>query len=75
MRKIREALRLRASGLTTRDVGESVGVGRTSVSEYLKRAAGQAGLSWPLPDDGHMMAIRRSFISKRTIHKLRGKRL
>lgn len=50
MRKIREALRLRTSGLTTREVGESIGVGRTSVSEYLKRAA-RAGLSWPLPDE------------------------
>lgn len=50
MRKIREALRLRASGLTTREVGASIGVGRTSVSEYIGRAA-RAGLSWPLPDD------------------------
>ena len=50
MRKIREALRLRASGLTTREVGDSIGVGRTSVSEYVGRAA-RAGLSWPLPDD------------------------
>lgn len=49
MRKIREALRLRASGLTTREVGDSIGVGRTSVSEYVGRAA-RAGLSWPLPD-------------------------
>ena len=50
MKKIREALRLRASGLTTREVGDSIGVGRTSVSEYVARAA-RAGLSWPLPDD------------------------
>ena len=50
MRKIKEALRLRASGLTTREVGESIGVGRTSVSAYLKRAE-RAGLSWPLPED------------------------
>ena len=50
MRKIREALRLRASGLTTREVGDSIGVGRTSVNEYVSRAT-RAGLSWPLPDD------------------------
>lgn len=49
MRKIREALRLRASGLTTREVGDSIGVGRTSVSTYLTRAQ-RAGLSWPLPE-------------------------
>lgn len=50
MRKIKEALRLRASGLTTREVGDSIGVGRTSVSTYLKRAE-RAGLSWPLPKE------------------------
>lgn len=50
MRKIREALRLRASGLTTREVGDRIGVGRTSVSKYLARAA-RAGLTWPLPEE------------------------
>lgn len=50
MRKIREALRLRASGLTCREVGDSIGVGRTSVSKYLARAE-RAGLNWPLPDE------------------------
>ncbi len=50
MRKIREALRLIASGLTMREVGDSIGVGRTSVSAYLKRAE-RAGLSWPLPEE------------------------
>ena len=50
MRKIRDALRLRANGLTTREVGESIGVGRTSVSVYLKRAE-RAGLSWPLSEE------------------------
>lgn len=50
IRKIRETLRLRASGLTTREVDDSIGVGRTSVNKYMSRAA-RAGLSWPLPDD------------------------
>lgn len=49
MSKIREALRLRASGLTTRKVGDSIVVGRTAVSKYVSRAA-RAELSWPLPD-------------------------
>lgn len=49
VRKIREALRLRASGLTTWEVGDSIGVGQTSVSEYVIRVA-WAGLTWPLPD-------------------------
>ncbi len=47
MRKIREALRLRAGGLSTRKIAASLGVGQTTANEYLKRAD-QAGLSWPL---------------------------
>ena len=50
MRKIREALRLEASGLSTRAMASSLGVGRTTLREYLGRARG-ARLSWPLPDD------------------------
>ena len=49
MRKIREILRLRhESGLSARDIARSCSVGRTTVSEYLSRAAA-AGLGWPLP--------------------------
>jgi len=50
MRRIRDALRLRAAGLTRRQIANSVGVGRTTVGDYLDRAA-RAGFSWPLPDD------------------------
>lgn len=50
MRKIREVLRLSWGGkLSGRDVGRSCGLGRTTVREYLARAA-RAGLSWPLPE-------------------------
>jgi transposase len=49
MRKIREALRLRASGRTLREIGISLSVGRTTIGEYLKRAD-MAGLCWPLED-------------------------
>jgi len=48
MRKISEALRLRAAGLSTRKIAASLSVGQSTVSEYLKRAD-RAGLSWPLP--------------------------
>ena len=48
MRKIAEALRLRAAGLSTRKIAASLSVGQTTVGEYLKRAE-RAGLSWPLP--------------------------
>lgn len=49
MRKVREILRLRASGLTEREVARSVGCARSTVQECLKRAR-EAGVSWPLPE-------------------------
>jgi transposase len=50
MRKVREILRLRASGLTDRQVAQSVGCARSTVQECLKRARA-AGISWPLPQE------------------------
>lgn len=47
MRKIREALRLHAGGLSTRKIAESLGVGQSTACDYLKRVE-RAGLSWPL---------------------------
>lgn len=38
MREIAEVLRLKASGLSTRQIAASLNVGRSAVSEYLKRA-------------------------------------
>ena len=49
MRKIREVLRLHHEcGLSKRQIAPIVGIGTTTVFDYLARA-GQAGLSWPLP--------------------------
>ena len=50
MRKIRDVLRLRAGGLSKRQIAASLNVGTTSVGEYLRRAR-RAGLGWPLPVD------------------------
>ena len=51
MRKTREILRLRLGlGLSLRDVGRSVCVSSSTVSETVSRAT-RAGLGWPLPDD------------------------
>jgi len=47
MRKIREALRLHASGLSTRKIATSLGVGQSTASEDLKRIE-RAALTWPL---------------------------
>jgi transposase len=49
MRKIEEVLRLKwGAGLSPRQIAKAVGVGRTTVSEYIARAEA-AGISWPLP--------------------------
>ena len=50
MRKIRDAMRLEAAGLSTRKIAASLGVGQSTASDYLSRARA-AGLSWPLPAD------------------------
>ncbi|HZU15985.1 MAG TPA: IS21 family transposase [Candidatus Dormibacteraeota bacterium] len=50
MRKITEVLRLAAQGRSNRDIATSVDIARSTVTEYLRRAA-EAGLSWPLPED------------------------
>ena len=50
MRKIREALRLRADGLSGRRIALSLSLGRATISDYLRRA-NVTGLAWPLPDD------------------------
>ena len=51
MRRIRELMRLRASGIMSdRAISQQIGVARSTLNEYLDRLAG-AGLTWPLPDD------------------------
>lgn len=51
MRKIREVLRLRwEHRVNVREIALSVGIGRTTVGEYLNRAKA-AGLAWPLPEE------------------------
>ena len=50
MRKVREVLRLKhALGMSERLIAEAVGIGKTAVGEYLRRAR-VLGLLWPLPD-------------------------
>lgn len=49
MRKIRDVLRLKASGLSYRAIARVCLIGKETVREYLGRAA-EAGLTWPLPE-------------------------
>lgn len=58
MRKIRDVLRLHAGGLSKRQIAASLGLGPTSVGEYVRRAR-RAGLAWPLPDGLSDAALER----------------
>ncbi len=48
VRKIREVLRLKADGVSDRQIARAVGSARSTVQECIGRARA-AGLSWPLP--------------------------
>lgn len=50
MRRIRDVVRLRADGLSLREVSASLQVPFTTVADHARRAE-RAGITWPLPDD------------------------
>ena len=59
MRKIKEVLRLKwAAGLSNRKIAASCGIGRPTVSEYL-RWAEEARLAWLLSDDLDDVCLER----------------
>ena len=58
MRKIREVLRLQASGISNRQIAQSLHLSRPAVANYLRRAAA-AGLRWPLPPELNDTAIEQ----------------
>ena len=59
MRKIREVLRLRhACGLSERRIALAVGLSRSTVKNYVERAAA-AGIAWPVPADVDDAALER----------------
>jgi transposase len=50
MRKVREVLRLKyALGASERQIAASIGASRSTIAEYLRRAA-VIGITWPVPD-------------------------
>ena len=58
VRKIKEMLRLKASGKSNRKIAVSCGIGRSTVADYLQRAA-DAGLVWPLSPELSDAAIEQ----------------
>lgn len=63
MRKIREVLRLKyACGASDRVIARSVGIGRTAIAEYVRRAA-VIGISWPIPEEIDDTALERKLFA------------
>ena len=70
VRKIREALRLKAEGFGDRQIAAVIGSARSTVQECLRRCR-EAGIAWPLPlelDEPalHVRLYRRSVALART---------
>src|SRR6266542_4161507 len=63
MRKVREVLRLKyACGASARVIAQSVGIGRTAVAEYIRRAA-VIGITWPIPAELDDTALERKLFA------------
>jgi transposase len=63
MRKVREVLRLKyACGASERVIAQSVGIGRTAVGEYVRRAA-VIGITWPVPVEFDDAALERKLFA------------
>ena len=50
MRKIRDVLRLRAAGMSKRQIAASLSIGPTAAGDCIRRAR-RVGVSWPIPED------------------------
>lgn len=62
MRKVGYVLRLRCSaGLSVRQIGNAVGIGRTAVSDYIARTEA-AGITWPLPAGMDVAELERRLL-------------
>ena len=69
MRKVREVLRLKyACGASVRTIARSVGVGHTTVAEYLRRTA-VIGITWPVPVEIDDAELERRLFTPAGFHK------
>jgi len=71
MRKVREVLRLKHSGLSIRSIARACSIGKETVREYLCRAS-EAGLSWSLSEELDDEALEQRLFP--SVIKIYGKR-
>jgi transposase len=75
MRKVREVLRQRyACGASERVIAQSLGIGRTAVGEYIRRAA-VIGITWPVPNELDDAALERKLFAPAGYNPPRSKAL
>ena len=68
MRKVRDVLRLRhAAGLSFREIGAALGVGKTQVGEYVRRAQ-VIGITWPVPEGLDDAELERQLFTPAGFH-------
>ena len=69
MRKVREVLRLRhALGVSERQIAIAIGVSRSTVGEYLRRAA-VIGITWPVPEEMDDAELERRLFTPPTFEE------
>ena len=69
MRKVREVLRLRhALGVSERQIAVTVGISRSTVGEYLRRAA-VIGITWPVPEGMDDAEVERRLFTPPTFEE------
>ncbi len=66
MRKVREVLRLRHVGVSERQIAITVGVSRSTVGQYLRRAAVIA-ITWPVPTGIDDVELERRLFTPPTL--------
>jgi len=63
MRKLRDMLRLRAGGMSKRQIAASLSIGPTAAGDCLRRVR-SVGLSWPLSEDLRDEALERCMLDR-----------
>src|SRR6202161_1997671 len=69
MRKVRYALRVRpALGVSERQIAITTGLSRSTVGEYLRRAA-VIGITWPVPEGLDDAELERRVVTSTTVYE------